>query len=279
MSCPQCFSGHVNPGTPVGTIEQIYGRPTYVSRPPNGKQALGVLVIIPDAFGLPFVNNQILADHYASAGQYLVYLPDFMDGGAVPLSMMYNMAYLAESSWLWTPYYLTAVIVDIVPHLWRNRMSVCWPRMTSWFSALREDVSLPIGAAGFCWGGLHAIMLTHDREDTKTKNGQNFVDASFAAHPSGVAVPGDFEKVVRPLSIAVGDDDAVMSIKQAQEAKQSLEKTAPATTEVVVYPGARHGFAVRASRSKPDSKETRQAEEAENQAIAWFQRHFAAVKH
>jgi hypothetical protein len=34
----------------------------------------------PDAFGLPFINNQILADHYASAGQYLVYLPDFLDG-------------------------------------------------------------------------------------------------------------------------------------------------------------------------------------------------------
>jgi len=80
MSCPQCFTGHVNPGTPVGTIETIYGRKTYVARPAEGKAPQGIIVIIPDAFGLPFVNNQILADHYASAGQYLVYLPDFMNG-------------------------------------------------------------------------------------------------------------------------------------------------------------------------------------------------------
>ena len=80
MSCPKCFSGHVNPGTPLGSIKSVYGRRTYVAEPPHGKQPLGVIVIIPDAFGLPFINNQILADHYASAGQYLVYLPDFMDG-------------------------------------------------------------------------------------------------------------------------------------------------------------------------------------------------------
>lgn len=80
MSCPQCFSGHINPGTPLGRIENVYGRRTYIAEPPNGKQALGIVVIIPDAFGLPFVNNQILADHYASLGQYLVYVPDFMDG-------------------------------------------------------------------------------------------------------------------------------------------------------------------------------------------------------
>lgn len=40
----------------------------------------GIIVIVPDAFGWEFVNNRILADHYASAGDYLVYLPDFMDG-------------------------------------------------------------------------------------------------------------------------------------------------------------------------------------------------------
>lgn len=80
MSCPQCFSGHVNPGTPKGRITQVFGRKTYVAEPAEGKQPQGIIVIVPDAFGLPFVNNQILADHYAAAGQYLVYLPDFMDG-------------------------------------------------------------------------------------------------------------------------------------------------------------------------------------------------------
>lgn len=85
MSCPQCFSGHVNSGKPLGSIETIHGLRTYVAKPPNNKEALGVVVVISDAFGMPFVNNQILADHYASAGQYLVYLPDFMNGNILNL--------------------------------------------------------------------------------------------------------------------------------------------------------------------------------------------------
>ena len=80
MSCPQCFTGHVNPGAPTGRWDTVYGLRTYIAGPTAGKQTLGIIVIISDAFGVDFVNNQILADHYASATQYLVYLPDFMDG-------------------------------------------------------------------------------------------------------------------------------------------------------------------------------------------------------
>ena len=80
MSCPQCFTGHVNPGTPTGHWETVYGLRTYIAEPPASQKVLGIIVIIPDAFGVGFVNNQILADHYASATQFLVYLPDFMNG-------------------------------------------------------------------------------------------------------------------------------------------------------------------------------------------------------
>lgn len=80
MSCPKCFSGHVNSGNPNGRWESIYGLRTYIAEPAGGKQPKAIIVIIPDAFGVDFVNNQILADHYASAAQFLVYLPDFMNG-------------------------------------------------------------------------------------------------------------------------------------------------------------------------------------------------------
>lgn len=84
MSCPQCFTGHVNPGTPTGRWDTIHNLRTYIAEPAAGKEALGIIVIIPDAFGVDFVNNQILADHYASAAQTLVYLPDFMGGNVDP---------------------------------------------------------------------------------------------------------------------------------------------------------------------------------------------------
>jgi dienelactone hydrolase len=121
-------------------------------------------------------------------------------------------------------------------------------------------------------------MLTHDRADTKPAKGQPLVDASFAAHPSSVAVPGDLEKVCMPLSIAIGDEDSVIPLKQTRQAQQVLKGKDSVETEVVVYPGARHGFAVRASRSKAHSKETSQAEEAEQQALAWFKKHYAWVQ-
>ena len=79
------------------------------------------------------------------------------------------------------------------------------------------------------------------------------------------------------LSYAIGDDDTVMNMQQVRQLQKVLNDKQEVDSEVVIYPGAKHGFAVRASRTKPDAQETIQAEEAEKQAIAWFQRQFAAV--
>lgn len=171
-------------------------------------------------------------------------------------------------------------MLDFVPFLFRNRLAVCWPKVTKFLRELREEkgATLPVGIAGFCWGGLHAVKLSHDTAETRTESGRPLADAFFTAHPSNLTVPSDIEAVKRSLSIAIGDDDGVMGIKQVREAETILNNKNDVDTEVVVYPGAKHGFSIRASRAKPDSKETRQAEDAEKQAIAWFQRHFQAVR-
>jgi hypothetical protein len=80
MACPDCFRGSVHEGTPRGKIVKLYGLDTYVSDPASNRPVKGIIVIIPDAFGSPFVNNQLLADHYAEKSDYRVYLPDFMAG-------------------------------------------------------------------------------------------------------------------------------------------------------------------------------------------------------
>lgn len=157
---------------------------------------------------------------------------------------------------------------------------MCWPRVTSFLRALREDKSttLPVGIAGFCWGGLYSFTLNHDRPDAKTSDGRPLADAFFAAHASSVTVPGDMEAITMNLSYAIGDDDAVMNMKQVRQLQEILASKPNVDSEVVIYPGAKHGFAVRASRTEPDAQETKQAEEAEKQAIAWFQRRFEAVR-
>lgn len=80
MSCQDCFSGHQHDGKPRGNLIKFHGLDTYIVDPPDGRQAKGIIVIIPDAFGIHFVNTQLLADTYATKGDYRVYLPDFMRG-------------------------------------------------------------------------------------------------------------------------------------------------------------------------------------------------------
>jgi hypothetical protein len=81
MSCPACFSGHAHDGQPLGKVEKIDGRATYVAESKQGgSSARETIIIIPDAFGWEFVNNRLLADHYAAKGNFRVLLPDFMDG-------------------------------------------------------------------------------------------------------------------------------------------------------------------------------------------------------
>lgn len=80
MSCPACFSGQVHEQTVTGKETTIHGLPTYVSEPAEGVTPKGIVVIITDAFGWKFINNRGLADRYAKHGQFLVYMPDFMNG-------------------------------------------------------------------------------------------------------------------------------------------------------------------------------------------------------
>ena len=79
--CAECFSGFVHDGTPTGKVTAIHGLRVYAAEPEDGVKPKGLIVMIHDAFGMDFVNNKILADRYAKRGGFLVYLPDFMDGG------------------------------------------------------------------------------------------------------------------------------------------------------------------------------------------------------
>jgi len=54
--------------------------PTYVARPETGTAPLGVVVIIPDAFGWELLNTRALADAYAQRIPAVVMVPEFMDG-------------------------------------------------------------------------------------------------------------------------------------------------------------------------------------------------------
>ena len=144
--------------------------------------------------------------------------------------------------------------------------------MFNFFKSLRaeEAASLPLGAAGFCFGGKFSVLLAQNKE--KAANGRSLVDAAFTAHPSILAIPADIEAVELPLSVAVGTVDIAVSEAQAYKIKEILEEKDATKHEVVIMPDAKHGFAV---RGNPEDKlEMEQAQQAEEQAVNWFLKWF-----
>jgi dienelactone hydrolase len=154
--------------------------------------------------------------------------------------------------------------------MYHNRFGLSWPKVRTFFEAVRtnEATSLPIGAAGFCWGGQHTVVMACGEHSIGDKP---LLDVAFTGHPSGISIPGDFEQVKIPLSVAIGDEDDVVSMAKIKQIQGVLKNLEDVESEVVIYRGAGHGFCVRAD---PKHETAKQAIDAEEQAIGWFSKHF-----
>jgi dienelactone hydrolase len=174
-------------------------------------------------------------------------------------------------------YYISLLLYAMIPWKVANRFSVSMPIVKNFFTAVRqnEGARLPIGAAGFCWGGKHTVNLACG---LTTPDGKPLLDAGFAGHPSNLEIPGELEKMVKPVSFALGEKDMVIKGEQITLVQEAVAKLSEVHGgEVKVYPGAGHGFCLRADILQNDAEA--QAEEAENQAISWLQKHFQKVSY
>jgi dienelactone hydrolase len=324
--CSDCISGSLSDQTYTGEITTIHGLQTYVARPEGTPK--GLVVIIPDAFGWDLVNNRVLADKFAKSGEFLVYLPDFMNGKLssrnFTIAILHTFFFLhgsrqiiygtylrylclcrpsanifagtSISGWylgmmdrlrtpglysnLLKPFRFFRAMLRFVPFMIFNRRSVAEPRIFSFFKSLRSDpvtASMSIGAAGYCWGGKYAVLLSHDTPDSRVVRAnepggtpKRLTDVAFTAHPSWLKVPDDIHAVSLPLKIAVGDVDHAFPIQKVQEAKAILEKKKDGQHELVIFPGALHGFAVRSNPKNED--QVKMGQEAADQAVSWFEK-------
>lgn len=144
--------------------------------------------------------------------------------------------------------------------------------MKKFFELLRqnEGAELPVGAAGFCWGGKHVALLA--RDDTKT-NDTPLIGAGFTGHPSMLLMPDDIENIKLPVSFAIGDKDSHLPLEVVSKIREIVEaKPEGQRGEVVLYTDCNHGFCVRADISFEDV--AKQAAAAEDQCIRWFNRQF-----
>lgn len=151
---------------------------------------------------------------------------------------------------------------------------------------------------GFCWGGKWTIELCHATHRATPPvsearpqdigqsggTGEPLIVCGYAAHPSSITYPGDIEAVELPLSIAAaGNKDPQMSRENGDLAKKILDGKNKRDEdggeggekyEFVWFEEAKHGFAVRADEQ--DLEEAERGRQAEEQALNWFERWFAA---
>ena len=100
-------------------------------------------------------------------------------------------------------------------------------------------------------------------------DGRPLFDAGFTGHPSLLTLPDDVENLVVPTSFAIGDRDNYVSVAQCGHLKGILQrKPDDQKGELKVYVGAGHGFCIRIDNRDEDV--SRQAAEAEDQCIEWF---------
>lgn len=165
---------------------------------------------------------------------------------------------------------LVRTLVVAIPFFIRCRPSKTYPSVKGFFEQLRKEEGdqFSVGAAGFCWGGKHTVTLSHGVDNGATP----LIDAAFTAHPSFLSIPGDIEKIKVPVSFACPEDDNQVTPLKIESIRSIVEKLPAASRgEVRVYENTGHGFAVRADLKVPDV--AKQADEAENQAVAWFHAH------
>lgn len=127
-----------------------------------------------------------------------------------------------------------------------------------------------VGVVGFCWGGRYAILAAQEPFSGTAGKG---VDAAYAAHPSLCAIPGDFEAVSVPLSVALGEKDSYLGMGEVRRIEEVMgrKRGKGVEGEVVVYEGQVHGFALRGGQERVEDKEA--MDKAARQGIEWFRKH------
>ncbi|PYH41784.1 dienelactone hydrolase family protein [Aspergillus saccharolyticus JOP 1030-1] len=277
-SC-ECIKGTIHAGQPVGSEEPLHGLNVYVTG--NRTNPRAIIVVYSDIFGLPLPNNRLIADAYAKSGEYLVYLPDFFEGDPVPLKVADTLLPVDASKQSTLAKYtgLLAAAPSFLLWMRRHREAHCQKVCFDFLAQLRRDTpsDRKIGMVGFCWGGKYALQAGRERNQIEVDGGKKvpLVDAVVALHPSHVALPGDVEDLMVPVSVGWGLEDQGVDIAQKglmEDVHEKEKKNGRQLPEIQhkVYKPGRHGFAVRGNPEDPLERAC--LEESEKQVLDWFAR-------
>ncbi|RYN33164.1 hypothetical protein AA0114_g12005 [Alternaria tenuissima] len=234
------FPSVISEGQPKGEIKNISGIEMYHTYPDHRSKtnSSNAILFISDIFGIPLLQNKLLADSYARAG-YLTVIPDLFAGDAIPSDIPESQLNLTA----WFPNHQPANVEPVIEKT---------------IAYLRDDLGIQtIGAVGYCFGGRYVARFLAEGKG---------VDLGFTAHPS-VLSNAEIAQIVNPISIAAGELDATFNITQRYDADRLLTGN-NVTYEQTLYSGAPHGFGVRVNANIPRQKYAKQS--AYIQALKWF---------
>jgi len=218
---------------------------------PDGKPR-GAVIVVQEAFG---VNEHIqdVTRRFAAAG-YRAVAPAFFHragGGTAPYTDFSKVMPLFKG--------VTddALMMDVDATLAHLRAQ-----------GFREA---QIGLVGFCFGGRVSFLVA-----TRRKLGAvvGFYGGGIVAarRPGFPTLIGDTAKLASPWLGLFGDKDQGIPVEDVEALRAALAREAKVPHEVILYPGAEHGFHcdVRPSYNEAAAKD------AWARTLDWFERHLAA---
>ncbi|CAK5268067.1 unnamed protein product, partial [Mycena citricolor] len=186
------------------------------------------ILFLTDVFGLPLVNNKLLADDFARNG-FKTYVPDLFAGDSVNPDAMTTGTFNREE---WSPNHTQEKTRPIIDKL---------------MTALEAQGVTRFAAVGYCFGGRYVFDLAFDHK----------IAAAAVAHPSRLQTPADLEKyaatATAPLLINSCTVDKQFPVEAAIQADEILKGFAPGYKREH-FEGCTHGFAVRGDMSIPAVK-------------------------
>jgi len=227
--CDDCIKLVKHEGTAVGTIETIAGVPTYVSKPAGEYAKHKAVIIITDIFGMPFLNNKLLADGFAENG-FQTYMPDIFDNDPAPENF--------PAGWSLQAWFA------------KHPDDKTWPPLRAVLKALKEQGITTFGATGYCFGAKNVVELAIEGE----------IAAGAIAHPARLELPTDLERLAASGSkakILINScefDSSFASEAQAKADELLGDGKYQAGYKRAHWEGCSHGFAVRGNMSNPKIK-------------------------
>ena len=105
--------------------------------------------------------------------------------------------------------------------IWRNPVSKGVERMERVIRHVRQQSTVAgqvrVAVQGYCWGGRIAVLLAGSQPDL-------LVDTICAAHPGGLTLPTDVDRIKIPAAFVLAGNDSAVKAPQIKLIEEALAK-------------------------------------------------------